>query len=141
MREIKFRSWIAKHKLMVYSDHSDICRTGPNEFEISPFVVEIPVNDPSIGTEELEWQQYIGLKDKNGKDIYEGDLISTYKKTKKIFWEVKFGTWIVGKDDYETDEHEVYGWYMEKIGEQTSIYGEVVGNIYENPELLTHKPI
>lgn len=76
-------------------------------------------------TRDFELMQYTGLKDKNGKEIYEGDIIAfpTYKTV--IEW---------------SDKHAAYKpWceYMEghdNIEEGEPI--EVIGNIYENPELL-----
>lgn len=87
-----------------------------------------------------ELMQYTGLKDKNGKEIYEGDIVE-FIGTNNI---VKFGT-------YEDAEHcGHYGWYVEDIQKKKEGYDidsckytmgnldtyEIIGNIYENPELL-----
>lgn len=91
---------------------------------------------------DFELMQYTGLKDQNGKEIYEGDiLVPTNKEMRSI---VKFGEATVGDDFHEQT---FVGWYLEnKNGavdelndfEVNSEYRkmEVIGNIHENPELL-----
>jgi hypothetical protein len=70
--------------------------------------------------------QYTGLRDKNGKEIYEGDVLKDPKGQKgKVFWQksnAQFAVnWLMKDGSYETDSC---------IG-----YGEIIGNIYQNPEL------
>ena len=89
---------------------------------------------PIAQLEDLEINQYTGLKDKNGKEIYEGDILQFRKKTQ--IGEV-IHNWIVIWDE----EH---ARFRTKMGEETNSVFEqvvrcgnhfVVGNIYENPEL------
>jgi uncharacterized phage protein (TIGR01671 family) len=111
MREIKFRQWDSVHKTMI--DGAAIISDGHfRGFSLSNFSVNVPM-------------QYTGLKDKNGKEIYEGDILGhvEYEKTQKPFrGEMK---WI--KDECR------YSFFapIEKF--------IIIGNIYENPELLNHK--
>lgn len=74
--------------------------------------------------------QFTGLKDKNGKEIYEGDIIATKQR------DVKFEVVMGWSDDYGT-----WGWCFKSRGKQWAADKakglEVIGNIYENPELLT----
>ena len=69
--------------------------------------------------------QYTGLKDKNGKGIFEGDVVERADSSLRgevHFW-VERGAWFVGDGDIELGKLP-----MDKI--------EVIGNIYENKELL-----
>lgn len=70
---------------------------------------------------------WTGLKDKNGVEIYEGDIVA-YKADRRCIFEVKFGKRFI-------DSIQFIGW---NIDEPASDY-EVIGNIYENPELLEVK--
>jgi uncharacterized phage protein (TIGR01671 family) len=75
--------------------------------------------------------QYTGLKDKNGKKIYEGDIIETETSTGVHIFTVKYD---IEKTGYicpyvVDDEYETY------IGQLPNSI-EIIGNIYENPELL-----
>lgn len=113
-REIKFRAWDSKSKVMVdqtYREAWEVLREALN--------LDLPV------------MQYTGLKDKNGKEIYEGDLIKTWDE---IIWLVQFNpnaeyelTWQTGK------QPEYYRVGMEFVKD---CKGEVIGNIYENSDLL-----
>lgn len=116
MREIKFRVWNKETSKM--TDWTTIRKY--RNFE------------KLISLKHVALMQYTGLKDKNGVEIYEGDIISDGD----FNIVVKFG-----KYDSEFNES-VYGYYGETTCENT-IYdatafdiGEAIGNIYENKELL-----
>lgn len=98
--------------------------------------------------EKVPTLQCTGLKDKNGKLIYEGDILDLYVSSKKLYrYEVKYeiGSFMLVSQDEIFDFPNVWNdnvyplsqLYFEYQNEENCIYQcEIIGNIYENPELL-----
>jgi len=124
MREIKFRAWNIKKKYMVYTGVPDGSGLSYKLFfkNIKHWSMEKDGNSYALGTDIL--MQYTGLKDKNNKEIYEGDIF----EAGRLKGVVKF-------DD---------GMFLIEVTKGLNSpalwgecrFGEVIGNIYENPELL-----
>jgi len=136
MRDIKFRAW-EYGCLMTYSPEF----TFYLKYHHCGDSIDVAINQALRSVSVL--MQYTGLKDKNGKEIYEGDLYKTVYKAGYSIYEVCFGEYSNG-GHYE-DEISGNGWYlketaywtMEKVTTDIEDFyaDEVVGNIYENPEL------
>lgn len=134
MREIKFRAWIGES--WVYSESI----SKDND------VWRILNHEDDNWWACLEPQQYTGLKDKNDKEIYEGDilectseLLTNFGKTKTGRYETTYKQviWLTDSWGYRVlkSKHIVEG--AERKGLEVAIkFGVVCGNIYENPELL-----
>lgn len=117
MRDIKFRAWSPDKKQMTYLE-SEYVSEGLYYHE--------------KGTHIL--MQYTGLKDKNGKEIYEGDVVC------HVIDEIV--ETIGGYPRYEKEGEiitvTIPGFYQMQDDIDLS-ETEVIGNIYENPELLTER--
>jgi len=130
MREIKFRAW-DKRKQKMWAVHT---WSIPTLITLEWTEENYKKTDKCPQTETDDWQdkyilmQYTGLKDKNGKEIYEGDIVKfIYNSTpqQEIIGQVKW------RDDYLAWE---FGSYLIEPTPKKTI--EIIGNIYENPELL-----
>lgn len=135
VREIKFRAWDIKDKIMWYPTLISIGSLYRNELYSHPskkFDHE-KGNLISYGENgDHELMQYTGLKDKNGKEIYEGDIL--YRETRGWFDTNKiYKEKVIVK--YKSDGFYGKGTSLRFfLTSKTPFY--VIGNIYENPELL-----
>lgn len=78
--------------------------------------------------EFLDYLQFTGLKDKNGKDIYMGDILEIESGNPMIVsWSDRFASFVLARKDWAFRH-----WFGESCNPEDCI---IVGNIYENPEL------
>lgn len=122
-RVIKFRAWY-KEKKNMYDVYSIILGSGAVSIWDE---TEHPSN--WLMPNKVELMQFTGLKDKNGKDIYESDLVKEGKKVFKVFWnDLGSGSWWFSS--YTKDKEWLH---VSKVNVSQL---EVIGNIYKNKDLL-----
>ena len=120
MREIKFRAWDKKKRAMLWDDDFVISEGKP----VSVFGGEIDFRIDGI------LMQFTGLRDKNGKEIYEGDILRTGISGFKTVVDYREGMFCFDPDEEGDRRHAL----MMILDPKYKV--EVIGNIYENPELL-----
>jgi len=138
MREIKFRAWNTVKKIMYSAEE-----LGADQEALLPDgrgFANISGDDTRLTQihSHLLPLQYTGLLDKNGKEIYEGDIVlcpewEDYEKgtMMQVAREVKWDNSDACFAAFLKDEKERYGYLLDN---NTNI--EVVGNIYENPGMV-----
>lgn len=110
-REIKFRAWDSKSQRMYYQGEPDL-------EDIQSFFYHYNDSD--------ELMQFTGLSDKNGKEIYEGDIL---KSSPYSIGAVLFRNGVFLSEENRDGEPFCYPAFHFSIS-------EIIGNIYENPELM-----
>ena len=125
MREIKFRAWLKEDKemenvkTMDFTDKTIRC-LKKNEF-INAYLLR------RVSFDDVELMQYTGLKDKNGKEIYERDIV--------VLNNIENDNMCIVR--YEHSSYRLEGWSLrENLSNVEDRFLEVVGYIYENKNLL-----
>ncbi len=131
-REIKFRAYLKEEKKMVIVETIDFTDKSMQYLEKNEIIDAYLLRTTFL--EDIELMQYTGQKDKNGKEIYEGDILKynfPYDGRLKHVSPVKF---------LETEASfgikDIYGNEIPLYRITANNYSEVIGNIYENKELL-----
>ena len=134
MRDIKFRAYIRDKNPRVPSEINKIVEVKSLHLGSKKAIIGYSGGNYSIKFDEIELMQYTGLKDKNGKEIYEGDIVKfRFKDDREEFPD------LIGYIEYQTTFTAFIimsnqGSFKIDITEIKFI--EVIGNIYKNPELL-----
>ena len=130
----KFKAWHKAEKVM--------CDVSVINFDSGAFLIGVKKGEDEIGDkyfipaptdgrfcefEEFELLQYTGLKDKNGKEIYEGDIL---RDDDVISQPGDEGFYIIN-EDFIINCYYLHCW----ISKEKNPFG-IIGNIHENPELL-----
>ncbi len=129
MREIKFRAWVYDHwkcyYRMVHAPlvYDDECTAEWSQVDLNGALARGGASDYDMEPKS-KFMQYTGLRDKNGKEIYEGDVVATcavLDSEDKFNCVVRYeGGGFVANGSLGVNHHLL----------------EVIGNVHENPELL-----
>lgn len=142
MKPIKFRAWVYNP----WSKEKSLKKVHSIHLWSGRIVVSQGLAEADIPISQCELMQYTGLQDRNGVDIFEGDILHLdYARIEGGRLGTVFA--VPGGFGWETFEDEVGQRYLtgyEDMGNKQNAQwleetAEVIGNIYENPELLEVK--
>jgi uncharacterized phage protein (TIGR01671 family) len=124
MREIKFRVWYQGK--MRFPINMEFCPDGL-------FGINVPDNDglPHYTEKGYTLMQFTGLRDKNGKEIYEGDVVTVTNWLNGEPWEGHIHNCEI---EFKGGKFDLKDHWMHESLESSDV--TVIGNIYENPELV-----
>ena len=132
MRDIKFKAWLKDHKVMEFVMNLDLLNGG------ALVTADFSGNYGSsriFAFKDIELMQYTGLKDKNGVEIYEGDVVVPFEPTKNgrhempVIWLANTGMWSL-----DAGYHGHYGLLSRFTDGVTCCSCEVIGNIHDKEQ-------
>ena len=123
MREIKFRAWTREEYEEAYEMSESFRVTDLDGYYCMPPITWADKKDVIL-------MQYTGLKDKNGKEIYEGDILEDDAYWYEVVWSINRGAWLA--QGCRGTDHDIEAAEIAASRDCCR-----AGNIYENPELLT----
>lgn len=127
MREIKFRAW----------DKVEQMWCNYKIYDGTVYLMDINTGVWYERYEDFDLMQYTGLKDINNVEIYEGDIVKLYKE-KGNFKDIGVVKFDKNKASFVLETQDDYGYLSYDISYYNyhKVYYKVIGNIYENKELL-----
>ena len=129
MREIKFKAWVKDRKEIF-----EIVLINYVSKKVTYILERIghPLNIRDgkfndVEFNEIELMQYTGLKDEYGDEIYEGDIVTLHNSRYKVIFNMEQARFVLRDDKFEMEIP-----FTNNNNERM----EIIGNIYENPELI-----
>ena len=113
MREIKFRAWDKNGQVML--------QVGDKYGTTHP----LDCCNYALQGQNITLMQYTGLKDKNGKEIYEGDRVSLAGLNGTVVWDNTMARFVLKSDGKQIVKYQT-------ISQMTKSQMSIIGNIYEN---------
>ena len=123
MKELKFRAWLKN-----YNCYADVLGFEQDRLFVQFQSGERAQHRLYVPIEDCTLAQFTGLKDKHGKEIYEGDIVSVRNKNRKNEYDI--GVVEFGKAAFRCP-------FL--LGKYHPGQVEVIGNVHENPDLLEGK--
>ena len=120
----KFRVWDKREKKMYLPDDGQTMRD-----EDSWFVDSITAVNKALSNDEYIWMQSTGRLDKNGKEIFEGDILKFEDMVGEVYWWKEKGGWYIRAQSKYGGEGSANIWQYKSVQ-------EILGNKFTNPELL-----
>ena len=141
MREIKFRAWDKKTKQMIFTGFHLMGEVMAfNQIEGYIFKHMEGASSSLERWNDIETMQYTGLKDKNGKQIYEGDIVrlceeGNFDISVVVFYPHQASFMFRWASCWKDEDDFMHADYPSQL-HPDRVSREVIGNIWENPELL-----
>lgn len=133
MREIKFRAWHNLDKEMVYFNNEKLVN---DQYQMQHLACLMRGDYGDV------LMQFTGLTDKNGVDIYEGDIVDILDHCENdviMRGQVKFGVYNYPAFEIYDKNNRTYSEEYNSLTNDCDLDFEVIGNVHENPELLDGK--
>ena len=146
-RETKYRVWFKPDQKMF--DVSCLIRTSnPKELRVFPktaITLEWEVLNRAVESWDIELMQFTWLLDKNGQEIYKGDIVKRDDQSKGKWWrfavveidpDIQFNCSLIKEVDGIKNSSDYTFRYWQFAYKDTENHLTIIGNIYENPELI-----
>lgn len=136
VRDIRFRVWDKNQEKMIDVKYLEYDNTAVNQFKgrgcLTSLSFRVGIGEESYrNISDVAIMQYTGLKDMNGKEIYEGDIVNF----KNFYFSGDKEFWATGVVEFDNASYMIKGRYSDAYRWKDYTV-EVVGNIYENDDLL-----